>query len=451
MQDYTTAIINIYSSPPVGFDYSEETGEIIPIVNASHLATKKKLTIILKPDGSALYPHSWFLNTLLQAGNKNSHTAALALLAFQRFLAHENITYRDLTHDPMCGAPWLFADYLKDNLRHFDAKLGVELNPDGYALSTARAYISVVIQFYKWLHSANILTINDNAKPFDFNWVRRPREGVDQHKVLGHLNRSKAIYVQTTTLMQKFPKQQITPGWKKLKPLQTNHEEALINELQISSSTYAQKTKSLMVKLSIATGLRIQELVTFPSSPIDLPSEASRIPISIGPENGCLTKFDKQRTIEVPYELMLELHEYKFSKKRMDYLSKRNTRTGEEHKTSIDKLFISARGHAFSSNTMEKYFSGLRNNLRKADPSWYYRIQDLRSTFASNWLFNESRTRGIVYDLLIVELASLMGHESTRTTEKYIQLLKNETVQLRNAASQNSRASRANILQAEEK
>ena len=66
-----------------------------------------------------------------------------------------------------------------------------------------------------------------------------------------------------------------------------------------------------MYRLAVETGLRVKELVTFPAIGIHHPtSDAESIPFRIGPLNGCRTKFDKQRNISIPYELLLELNEY---------------------------------------------------------------------------------------------------------------------------------------------
>ncbi len=69
--------------------------------------------------------------------------------------------------------------------------------------------------------------------------------------------------------------------------------------------------------------------------------------------------------------------------------------------------------------------------------SWYYRIHDLRSTFATHWLWKESKERGVGYDYLMDELAQLMGHASTSTTEKYIKYMNKLDDQISMAKAKN--------------
>ena len=75
----------------------------------------------------------------------------------------------------------------------------------------------------------------------------------------------------------------------------------------------------------------------------------------------------------------------------------------------------------------------MRRFIINIDSSWYYKVHDLRSTFATNWLRNEAAEREVGYDFLMSELANLMGHKSTATTEKYVMLM-NESTSQRSAA-----------------
>ncbi len=71
------------------------------------------------------------------------------------------------------------------------------------------------------------------------------------------------------------------------------------------------------------------------------------------------------------------------------------------------------------------------------DSNWYYRIHDLRSTFATHWLWQESQKRSVGYDFLMDELAELMGHASTSTTEKYIKFMNQLDDQINMAKAKN--------------
>ena len=63
----------------------------------------------------------------------------------------------------------------------------------------------------------------------------------------------------------------------------------------------------------------------------------------------------------------------------------------------------------------------------------------MRSTFATHWLWSEYQKRQVAYDFLMDELAELMGHASTSTTEKYIKFMNKLDDQLRVAKSKNNK------------
>ncbi|MDK9758798.1 tyrosine-type recombinase/integrase, partial [Vibrio sp. D173a] len=126
--------------------------------------------------------------------------------------------------------------------------------------------------------------------------------------------------------------------------------------------------------------------------------------------------------------------------KALKNLNKRNelVQAGSEMDT-IEYLFLSNKGEPYSANTLETHFSNFRKQIREVDSSWYYRIHDLRSTFATHWLWEESKERNVSYDYLMDELAVLMGHASTSTTEKYIKFMNKLDYQLKIAMSKNNK------------
>ena len=81
--------------------------------------------------------------------------------------------------------------------------------------------------------------------------------------------------------------------------------------------------------------------------------------------------------------------------------------------------------------------SDIRSLITKKHENWYYRVHDLRSTFATHWLRKHASERNLVFDLLVQELATLMGHESTKETEKYINFMNDRQAKLNFAARKN--------------
>jgi integrase len=191
-----------------------------------------------------------------------------------------------------------------------------------------------------------------------------------------------------------------------------------------------------MFRLAIKTGTRIDELCHFPAHQIGNidASGLDVIPVKI-----TVTKFNKPRIIEVPIDIYEELEIYKFSKKRMSNTSKRDNLIDSANIDSSDYLFLSNKGRLYSEKTLEKHFSNLRKSIINVDSSWYYKVHDLRSTYATNWLRNEASEREVGYDFLMSELADFMGHESTVTTEKYVKLMNEDTSQRSAAKRKNNK------------
>jgi len=468
-QDFYNITINVQPYPKLAQSLVNDSGESTLRVKDSAVP-ERALTIIVQPDGLPLYPQNQFLYSLLKDGKKSTETDAQALLAFQRFLTHQNKTYKSITDEPEEGAPWLFADHLLSNLKVINpATAQVLRNPEGYSLSSARTYIDVVIRFYKWLHRSGLLYITRDNKPFEFEEVTLRRDqSVNNHDLLGHLsNKRKAITVQTTSLKKRFPKIQSTPPHLKLKPMSVEDKKIFLEHLKCNYNQGYAKTIGLMLRFAIETGLRVGELVTFPANGVHYPMTNSLlIPFTIGPANGCETKFTKQRDIQVPYSLMLELDEYLHKEGRDDLLTKGVYRMRQEHQQEMEakktahknhgilgdfkeskfvasehvRLFISAHGLPYSKSTIQAHMSLIRTKIRKTHPNWYYRIHDLRSTFATYWLEEQTEKRGLVFDLLMQELASLMGHESTLTTEKYTNFMNDKQAKLGYASRKNKAA-----------
>jgi integrase len=468
--DYEVKVIKVLANPKLASTVNPETGEVELGLLESHLE-RKKLSILVQSNGMPLEPHNQYLHSKLKGGAKDTSPDAHALMSFQRFLASIGETYQSLTDDPEEGVVWKFADYLIDNTKVVCPSSGDVLkNPHGYSSSTTNNYITVVINFYKWLHNNGLFFITRDKKPFDFIEIsKRMAKTVNQHDLLGHINKkNRVLHIQTTDVKQRFPKVQSRQAHQVLKPMNEEDKEILISHLKSLPHTYSNKTQSLMLRLAIESGVRLDEMVTFPALGIHHPTgDTEFIRFNIGPYNGCNTKFKKVRNIEIPYDLMLQLNEYLHSKDRADALDKRISSLKEQHKKEVEaqkaihilnggtedtfesvefdeskceevqNLFVNTKGQPFKKNTLQSKFSDIRTAIQKSHPDWYYRVHDLRSTFATHWLKREVGRRVTVFDILIGELADLMGHESTQTTQKYINFMNDLAAKLEYARRKN--------------
>jgi len=424
----------------------EDTGEVVlsPYLDPSNLKSRhKKTKVILAPDGSIVYPQSLYLASKLRGEGKVKDTGSIAkaLLAFTRFLdsTHyeqldkngdvippEHLTYKSLTKYEEEGAPWRFAEFLLANCRHRNSE-----GNEAFSLSTARGYMSSVIGFYKWLQKYGYVKKNDDNIFTHYEKVKAGWDkGFNQHDMMAHVKSNSPRKVEMSHIMQMFPRADSTPAHKKLKPMLVEHQAIFDKYLVNLPAPF-----SLMYRLAIKSGTRINELCHFPAHQIGKIDTAGldTVPIHI-----TVTKGNKPRTIEVPCDIYEELEIYKFSKQRMRNIAKRDglIESGEEI-DNTDYLFISNKGITYSTNTLEKHFNTLRQLIRIEHPAWYYRVHDLRSTFATNWLREQAAERDVSYDFLMDELTELMGHSDPSMTAKYVKFMNEE-------ASQRSAAKRKN-------
>lgn len=424
---------------------SNDTGEITVAVSLEPPLSKsrlKKTKIILSPDGIVVYPQSLYLVSKLrgEAAVKDTGSIAKGLLAYTRYLDStyytqhdedgneippEYLTYKTLSKYEEEGAPWLFAEFLLANCNNIEGAKGDE----AFSLSTARSYMSAVIGFYKWMQKYGYIKNDDQHIVTHFTTGTMHQE-LNQHDMLAHTKSGSRRNYETSNIMKMFPKKENTPAHKKLKPMHPEHK-TLFNK-HVSSLP---KATGLIFRLCIEAGLRIDEAIHFPAHDI---GKADYSDLDVVPIKITRTKFSKPRTVEIPIELYEELEIYKESNARLKNLNKHNelVQAGAILGT-VDYLFISNKGTPYSGNTLETHFSNLRKNIRKIDSTWYYRIHDLRSTFATHWLWNESQERNVAYDYLMDELAQLMGHESTSTTEKYIKYMNKLDDQIQTARAKN--------------
>ncbi|CAK1734348.1 tyrosine-type recombinase/integrase [Vibrio crassostreae] len=440
--------VDTLSKLKISENINAETGEATYSLRLppSNLKSRlKKTDIIIAPDGSVVYPQSLYLVSKLrgEAAVKDTGSIAKGLLAFTRYLdsTHypqvdydgneippEYLTYKTLTKYEEEGSPWRFAEFLLANCRAKADATGHE----AYSLSSARSYMSAVIGFYKWMQKYGYLKNDVKHVLTHFNKVEAYVDDTNQHDMLAHTRlEAKRIY-EISNIMKMFPKNDQTPAHQKLKPMSLDHKELFNRHIDALP-----KAISLMLRLCEESGLRVNEVTHFPARNI---GDRDCSELDIVPVHITHTKNSKPRTVEIPITLYEELEQFKESNQRHKNLNRRKELFDfKEERNTTDYLFVSNKGRPYTENTLEVHFGALRKSLRAIDPSWYYRIHDLRSTYATHWLWSESQERQVAYDYLMDELALLMGHSSTATTEKYIKLMNKFNDQLRVAMSKNNK------------
>jgi len=401
-------------------------------------SSEDKITcsVILSPFGTIEYLPTLYLRHLkVLEGHKDTKTTALALLAFFRFLRIKKIKFDSLKANPRHGPIWKFRTSLLDNIKTFD-KNGNELG--SFTISTIKAYLIQVINYYKWLIENEFLEVSEKAVPFKYKW-EVPKHANENEHFLSHIFSRKKLKVKTTDIMKSLPKSQACPPAGKVRPLSPEHLQLFENEI-----SYLPRDKRLMFELSYKCGLRLSEFISFSASHFVLPLSNNETLCKIGPDiDGCATKYSKSRTISIPADLMAELYNFKLSDERHHQLNKVNFNIKADeikHPKTRARLFISNRGMPYSVKTIEDAFSKIRKKIQLYCPEFNYRLHDLRATYATNFLAERSKTSGLPYSYIAHELQARMGHEDFSTTEKYVKYLEINRAQENHAEALNNLA-----------
>ncbi|MDF5484401.1 site-specific integrase, partial [Vibrio parahaemolyticus] len=165
----------------------------------------------------------------------------------------------------------------------------------------------------------------------------------------------------------------------------------------------------LIVRLALLTGLRKEELLTFPVTYVSAPqsiSARSHVVVELKPQE-MSTKGDKPRTIHVPISLMADL---------WDYVIHERHETIRKHGTDPKTLFVTAKGKSWSIPT------SLNNQLNRLKLSFACHPHILRHTYATHTLKSLLSRKSTTFNPLIY-VRDRLGHSSITTTEKYLHFL----------------------------
>ncbi|EHR5321332.1 site-specific integrase [Vibrio parahaemolyticus] len=435
--DYCVMSINTNKYPSY-ISRPDSEGEIIHEVRENSKSFIHTIPILIDPDGNNVVPVNLYLHSLLfdpdVSSVKTIESHANALLSFYRWMSMEipahihprtgavveeklPLTIYDCTEKVEESPVVRYRDYLSENLYTVD-----ENGKIGGSPSSASNYVLRVVAYYSFLHRQRIVPLSKTFRPFDYKTKRvrkKNKKKSAQHDMLSHLNPygNNEIIVYTTGLTKPFKNKEKPQDAdiRELRPLREDEKQAFYQYIDVENST---DTKDLMLYLKTETGLRVEELITFPESIVDKP-KSKVIKVQIGEEvNGCITKYRKVRTIEIPDYVMDLLYEYKLSKARTLAIQSGLLRHG--------RLFVKSNGDIYATNTIQKYVEDIRNNLIMKGLNIYFSAHDLRATFATDWLYDKHMKTGKPFEALLSELAKLMGHDKTTTTQKYVNYMNDD-------------------------
>ncbi|MEQ9223768.1 MAG: site-specific integrase [Salinisphaeraceae bacterium] len=169
-------------------------------------------------------------------------------------------------------------------------------------------------------------------------------------------------------------------------------------------------THKLIVRLALTTGLRREELATFPLKYVIDPANDSRhrsfIRVNLDPKDMAI-KRKQARGIDVPRTVMEDLWQYVIHERhRLESISGQPQRT----------LFLTVDGVPYANDGAA--LLGVVKKAGEAAGIPYVNVHVLRHTYATHTLYAMMRAKAQTHALLYVR--DRLGHASVTTTEKYL-------------------------------
>ncbi|MBP0598876.1 site-specific integrase [Herbaspirillum sp. LeCh32-8] len=409
------------------------TGEVVTyhfLKRENSLRPKQNLSfnrypVVINQDGSQWSDANLYLLWRVEKDDvhkmKTLWSAASDLGAYKRFLDEEQIDYLEFPS----------RDAKKPTYRYF-ARLNDSIQAGDIAISTAKRRMNSVVRFYTWLMKEkpeHFLNAPFKVKEVRIRWTYQTGAAVTRT-------------VQTTNLSIKSAKAEPDAHAEyieddgKLYPLSMEHQTLLVETLVELGHT----EMTLIHLLALYTGGRIQTILTLRARDFSaaIPELASEIRLPIGPGRQIDTKNSKLGVLYIPIWLYEKVQTYLSS----DRYKRRLKKVTVESDRSL--IFLSRNGNPlydFSGNRAQfnahnelRYFreGGLVRvfiaeyvlpKMRERIPDFNYRFHDLRASFGMNLADAQNERierKEITYSAAMSYVQARMGHESFKTTERYI-------------------------------
>jgi len=326
--------------------------------------------LLIDADGGLSEPFfSFLVNRLLHEGgvqSKNSWpTYGYALLHYQRYLQE---TKRSWSEPSVVGVPSVLAGYRTWALAN------------GTSKSTTRDRLDLLRSLYEFALKHGLT----GSLPFDYRMEPKKVRGA---RMPGAMTSEKP----SMDIKLRVPK-------RLLKVLSVSEVKAFLGAL-------TNRTHRLMARLQLTTGIRVEELVTFPRAyvvdPRSRPEARHFFAVRLAAAD-MSTKGSVERVIHVPRDVMAELWAFA--------ALERNKRV--DGPTQTTALFPTEHGRAFATRSVWDIYT------RTARVTGIYvNPHALRHTYATHTLAALSKVRNQGNALLYVR--NRLGHSSVATTERY--------------------------------
>lgn len=313
---------------------------------------------------------SFFVDRLLDAGGVQSRkswpTYGYALLHYYRYLKR---TGRAWDEQQVAGVPSIVASY-----RDWSIK-------DGISRSTTRDRVDLVCGFYEYAVKHGHIA----KPPFSYSVTSRRVQGQ-------HMPGKRSTAQPAPSVKVKVPK-------RLLKVLSVSEVRAFLGAL-------TNRTHHLMARLQVETGIRVEELVSFPLryvfDPRSRPEARHFFAVRLDPAV-METKGSVERVIHLPRKLMADLWAYAALER-----NKRST-SGQD---PTPTLFVTAEGARFATRSVWEIYARTRKIT-----GFHVNPHALRHTYATHTLAALSKVRNQGSALLYIR--NRLGHSSVVTTSRY--------------------------------
>ncbi len=354
-----------------------------------------------------------------------------------------------------------------------DKMLKGEESPLQLATTTAKAYMSVVVQFYKF-HL--IRGVDFGSEPFRHEVVNISYQssGTTMKPYITTAVHTTDLRLKVTSTSKRnhggvFPTSRrdlrplVPQQWNEVEKILTGGRKVLKNVKGEIKAVSLAEEYCLFFLISRFTGLRKEEVASLHSGQVVKPEQVdsfsdedgqkiktvfkkASLRLGVGDAYGSLTKTkgggNKSRKTIIPPGLMQLMYEYMRSdryKKRLvkfKALCKAKRESGEiaffESEDGVDEnknyLFLSATGVPFflKLNELNNRWNEIRMTVREITGREFEgAIHNLRPTFAVG-MFRSLLRKGISQDSALAHVSELLGHEDVSTTLLYLQMALDE-------------------------
>lgn len=331
--------------------------------------------ILLDTNMSIVEPaHCFLLHQCIQRGRLNSkkswQVVGQNIYDYFSFLEAHNLK-------------WDQFDYNKDH-SIIAAYRDWSIKACGLKSSTVNQRLRTLVTFYNYAHRQSWI----NNVPYDLESV--------------YVRKGKGFLAHTDTSGGRV----MTPNVM-LRELKTPIKLLSIAQVKVLLETIKNPTHKLMVRLALQTGLRKEEIATFPKKYILNPTVRKDIKnivvVELDPQD-MRTKGSKSRAIHVPRLLMEDLWQYVIHER-----NQLESITGEHQNV----LFLSRYGKSLAENG--KSFGKILNDLNL---DFHVTPHILRHTYSTHTLYGMRKRKSHSDPLMYVR--DRLGHASIATTQVYL-------------------------------